>query len=174
MALKLQLVPFAFAPASRGFGKGQYVQGGERALTNGWYDVDVTLTKDQVDTFAFLAANYAEPPLAATARGLGFKVDVRTSGGGTVRAGVFLTTRDGQRWYQQGPVSLSEAGTVEAGFAFAGFTPFGLKNGAKRPRLRPEEIVRIEFGFGGYFGRAGEKIHFTVSPPHALEVVSAW
>ena len=86
---------------------------------------------------------------------------------GAAVCGVFLTTRDGQRWYQRGTRSLSDAGEAELVFAFSAFAPFGERKGSAA-KLRPEDIERVEFGFGGYFGREGERVHFHVSPPRAL------
>ena len=162
-----RLVPLNQMPASVGFGKGQYVQGAAPAVADGWHDVDVTLTKGAVDTFAFLGFTYAGPVYAATARGVAFAVRVPETTDGAAVCGVFLTTRDGQRWYQRGTRSLSDAGEAELVFAFSAFAPFGERKGSAA-KLRPEDIVRVEFGFGGYFGREGERVHFHVSPPRAL------
>ncbi|MGN0847796.1 MAG: hypothetical protein ACI4RA_10495 [Kiritimatiellia bacterium] len=166
--------PFApmFAPLAEpvqgvALGKGVHVKGGEAPRAEGWRRVDVTLTKTGVDTFAFLARDYARGPFPAGAKGVAFSVRVPETTGGGTRCGVFLGTEDGNQWYAQGRVSLSEKGEAEVAFAFAEFNLHGAKQGRRPARLRAEDVRRISIGFGGYFGREGERVVFEASEPKA-------
>lgn len=167
-AFKPRLVPFTVAPQEVTLSKGTFVSGTATPGAEGWYRVDTTLTKGDVDTFAFLQRRYDRAPFSARAKGVGFSVRVPASTGGQAMYGVFLRTRDGTLWYARGGVSLSEKGTTEVSAAFNAFGVHG--KGGTAGRLDPREIVQINFGYGGYFGRAGEKVVFEVSAPRSLEL----
>lgn len=162
------LAPLA-APAPRlELGKGTFVDGSFSEAADGWRRVETTLTKGGVDTFAFLNFVYGAPPLPRTAKGVSFSVRVPASTGGQATCGIFLRTRDGANWYARGLASLSEKGACEVTCAFADFSPHHVPAGAKPARLRAEDIVRISFGYGGYFGKEGERVVFEVRGPRAF------
>lgn len=161
---------FAEPVASVALGKGQYVKGGSTALADGWDRVDVELTKSGVDTFAFLSRVYAKSPLTAKSKGVAFRVRVPETTGGNTSCGVFLATRDGSQWYAHGHASLSQKGAFEVSCALGEFFLHGASRNGPAKSLRPEDVVRINFGFGGYFGQEGEKVSFEVSRPMSLEL----
>ena len=163
-------VDFAEPVASVNLGKGQYVKGAFTPVAGGWDRVDVELTKSDVDTFAFLSRVYAKSPFSAASRGVGFRVRVPETTGGGTQCGVFLVTRDGSQWYAPGHVSLSQKGESEVSCAFGEFFLHGRPKGGKAKTFRPEEVVRVNFGFGGYYGRKGEKVSFGVSRPMSFEL----
>ena len=90
--------------------------------------------------------------------------------GGNTQSGVFLVTRDGSQWYAQGHVPLSKKGEAEVVCAFGEFALHGKPRGGPAKTFRPEDVVRVNFGFGGYFGQEGEKVSFMVSRPMSLEL----
>ena len=151
-------------------GKGQFVKGGSKPLADGWDRVDVELTRSNVDTFAFLSRVYAKSPFSAASKGVGFHVRVPETTGGNTQSGVFLVTRDGSQWYAQGHVPLSKKGEAEVVCAFGEFALHGKPRGGPAKTFRPEDVVRVNFGFGGYFGQEGEKVSFMVSRPMSLEL----
>ncbi len=155
------------------FSRGTHVQGGETALSNGWRRVDVALTKGNVDTYAFLARAYDRSPIPRGGRGVAFEVRVPETTGGHVRGGVFLTTADGEQWFMSAPVSLSRKGKTTVSCAFVEFVRHGMPKGMKAGVLRAEDIRQIKFGFGGYFGKEGERVRFEVSEPKALMFAEA-
>ncbi len=163
--------PLAAAPARLELGKARDVEASFAALPERpWTRVEARLTKGDVDTFAFLNHVYAASPFPATAKGVAFSVRVPETTGGHAHCGIFLQTRDGTTWYAANAFSLSEKGTADVMHAFRDFSPHQTPSGNRRGlRLRPEEIVRVNFGFGGYFGTAGERVVFDVRPPSALE-----
>ena len=165
-----RFVDFAEPVASVNLGKGRYVKGASAPAAAGWDRVDVELTKSDVDTFAFLSRVYAKSPFPATSRGVGFRVRVPETTGGAVQCGVFLVTRDGGQWYAPGHVSLSRKGEFEISCAFGEFFLHGRPRGGKAKTFRPEDVVRVNFGFGGYYGREGEKVSFEVSRPMSFEL----
>lgn len=167
---KPHFVDFAEPVAAVNLGKGQYVKGASTPLAGGWDRVDVELTKSDVDTFAFLSRIYAKSPFSAASRGVGFRVRVPETTGGSASCGVFLVTRDGANWYAPGHVSLSQKGECEVTCSFGEFFLHGRPRGGKAGVFRPEDVVRVNFGFGGYYGRAGEKVSFEVSRPMSFEL----
>ena len=157
------------APAKRlELGKGKYVEGAFSEAADGWRRVETTLTKGGVDTFAFLNFVYGASPLPATAKGVSFSVRVPATTGGQATCGLFIKTHDGITWYAPGRVSLCEKGEHEVSCAFTDFSPHGVPAGRRPARLRAEDVERINFGYGGYFGQAGERVVFEVRAPRAF------
>lgn len=164
-----KLVPMAEPVVATQLSKGVHVRGGERAIGVDWRRVDVSLTKGEVDTFAFLSRRYEKSPFPKEAKGVGFSVRVPETTGGQARCGIFLITEDGSQWYTHGHVSLSTKGEAEVACSFGEFFRHGAR-GPSSARLKVEDVRRINFGFGGYYGREGERIVFEVSPPRALHL----
>lgn len=161
-------VPLVFPSKDVRLSKGTYVDGTAIANADGWYRVETTLKKGGVDTFAFLQRHYGKSPFSAQSKGVGFSVRVPTTTGGQAVCGVFMQTRDGALWYARCGVSLSDKGTADVSAAFNSFSVHGGRGGTGR--LNPQDVVRIDFGYGGYFGREGEKVAFDVSAPRSLEL----
>lgn len=169
---RLGAKPFAIRPcAAPRLGKGQYVAGEVTPLADGFTRVATTLTKSDVDTFAFLVHPYAQSPFTASSKGVSFEVRVSEAGGGNAMLGVFLVTKDDQHYYAQIPISLSQVGVHKVTCSFSNF---GLHRGRQggTGRLRPEDVGQINIGYGGYFGREGERVVFEVSTPAAAELVT--
>ncbi len=61
-------------------------------------------------------------------------------------------------------------GEAEVVCAFGEFALHGKPRGGPAKTFRPEDVVRVNFGFGGYFGQEGEKVSFMVSRPMSLEL----
>ncbi len=167
------IVPLVERPKAFSLSKGTYVKGDEQALADGWRRVDVSLTKGGVDTFAFLSHQYARSPFPAGSKGVAFSVRVPETTGGSTRSGVFLLTEGGHAWYATGKVSLSEKGQADVSCAFSDFSPHGGSRGSRPTKLRVEDIRRINIGFGGYFGREGERVVFDVAEPKAFSLAPA-
>ena len=153
-------------PTAITLGKGKFVSGSNASLQDGWQRVDTVLTKGGVDTFAFLSHSFPSSPLGTNAKGVGFKVRVPETTGGQATCGVFLMTKDGSQWFARAGISLSEKGESEVSCAFSSFNRHGKSQSSKE--LKVEDIVKINFGYGGYYGKEGEKVVFEVSPPHAF------
>lgn len=168
ISLATTFAPITEKPVAVSLGKGRYVTGGEKPLADGWRRVDVSLTQGGVDTFAFLGREYARSPFAPGAKGVAFTVRVPETTGGGAKCGVFLVTRDRLQWYAQGHVSLSEKGEREVVCAFSDFFLHGAPKQGRPARFKPADVVRINFGFGGYYGKEGEHVAFEVSAPRAF------
>lgn len=162
------LVPLASVPKSVYLSKGTHVDGAATALADGWQRVETTLKKGGVDTFAFLQRHYDRSPFPVQSKGVGFSVRVPASTGGQAMCGIFMQTRDGTLWYARGDVSLSEKGEAEVTVAFNAFSAHRAKGFGGR--FDPQDVVHVDFGYGGYFGREGEKVVFEVSAPRSLEL----
>ncbi|MGN0853334.1 MAG: hypothetical protein ACI4Q3_08155 [Kiritimatiellia bacterium] len=168
VAFNPHLAALAGRPASIALERGAFVAGTNAARPDGWQRVDTRLTRGGVDTFAFLAYGYDAPPLRAGApAGVGFKVRVPETTGGHAVCGIFLRTKDGTNWYARGDISLSAKGEAEVFCAFGAFARHG-RGSEGTASLKAEDVVRISFGYGGYFGVEGEKVVFEVSEPHVL------
>ncbi len=74
------------------------------------------------------------------------------------------------RPFEHGHVKLSKKGEAEVVCAFGEFALHGKPRGGPAKTFRPEDVVRVNFGFGGYFGQEGEKVSFMVSRPMSLEL----
>jgi len=84
--------------------------------------------------------------------------------------GLFISDKDGNRWYKGADVSLSQKGTHEVFGLFSVFSPHGARTGSRPATLRPEDVRSVSIGFGGYHGQEGERIVFEMSAPGSLEL----
>ena len=164
------LVPISRAPAKANLGKGMHVKAVTTELPDGFTRVETELTKSDVDTFAFYRWHYGSSPFPSAAKGVGYTVRALNSNGGSVLSGMFITDRDGNQWYKACPVDLSKGGTHEVTAAFASFAPHGGKLKGAVPALTAADVVSVSFGYGGHYGKAGDKIAFEVSAPKSLEL----
>ena len=56
------------------------------------------------------------------------------------------------------------------GRTFGDFDAYAVPSGTQPTSFRPDDIRSISFGFGGYYGRPGERIVFDVSRPVSLKI----
>lgn len=127
---------------------------------SGWHSA-ATLTKGQVDTHLFASFNYAQPLDLTRAEGLSFDTSVPEGQRTTAELLVFINTAGGDRYLAHTGRFLNESGPARAYALFSQFRPFGQTKGA----LDLSKITAIQVGWGGYFGREGERIELTVKPP---------
>ena len=114
-----------------------------------------------VDTFCFTSYLYARPIIPQGAEGLVIDVNVPQRQDYAPGLLVFVQTRQGGRYLANAQHPLSRQGPARIILAFNQFEPFGGTVGA----LDPGEIVRVEIGWGGYFGTAGEILIVETRPP---------
>ena len=170
---RLESRPFAVPQeGSPSVSKGKYVKASVRKLADGFTRAETELTKGDVDTFAFVNHVYARSPFAPDAKGLTFTVRVPEDNPGSARLGVFLALKDGTNFYASTGLTLKKAGTYEVTCTFAEFGHHGSASQGRAAPLRPEDIRRINIGYGGYFGRMGEKVVFDVAAPTACVLTS--
>ncbi|MBM4089792.1 MAG: hypothetical protein FJ276_10245, partial [Planctomycetes bacterium] len=161
LSMTCQPLPQTPRPAA---GRGEFVQSeltGDD--TSGWHAA-ATLTKGQVDTFLFLNFAFAEPLNLTACDGL--TIDAWVPDG--QRTGsellVFLNAANGDRFLAGTGRYLNSPGSSRAYAMFSQFKPFGQTKGD----LDLSQIASISVGWGGYMGTAGERIAFTVKPPHGF------
>jgi hypothetical protein len=158
LSIACELLPDAGKPS---VGKGTHVRSdfsGDDA--SGWR-ASATLTQGQVDTHLFISFNYAKPLDLTRAEGLAFDTSVPDGQRTSAELLVFVNTSEGGRYLAGTGRFLNESGAVRAYALFSQFRPFGDTRGP----LDLSKVTAIQIGWGGYFGREGERIDLTVKPP---------
>ena len=170
------LVVSVLPAATPEMGKGEFVQ----AVVTPEQGVDglpawateATLTKSDTDTFLFLGFRYPE--------GLDLSGDTCLVLDSTVPEGqatpsrllVILVEKDGGQYLVDTGRSLSAPGTARSYVSLSAFAPAGW---AKDPdgRLDLSQITAINIGWGGYLGKEGERVSFTLMQPQSARLADS-
>lgn len=173
-AYRLEPRPLAVSPTEPpSVVKGTYVMANVRMLPDGFARAETELTKGNVDTFAFVSTAYGRSPFAPDAKGLAFTVRVPAANLGNARLGVSLEMKDKSSYFASTGVALKKIGTHEVVCAFADFSRLGAAAHGRAEAFRPEDVRRINIGYAGYYGLAGEKVVFDVSAPKACVLMTS-
>lgn len=160
----------ALPTVTPGVGKGEFVQGGsevDEALSTpdapAWR-MTGTLTKSNVDTFLFATFQYPDGINMSDADCL--VLDSWVPEGQTTPTDllVILTDADGGQYLASTGRRMGATGRQEA---FLPISAFELAGWAKDPNGRMDLacITAMSIGWGGYFGKEGERVQFTLATP---------
>jgi hypothetical protein len=144
-----------------GVSQGQFVKSELTGDDPSGWRAAATLTKGQVDTFLFLDFAYSEPLNLTGCEGLAIETSLPQGQRTPTELLVFLHTPDGGRFLAGTGQYLNEPNSTRAYVMFSQFKPFGQTEGG----LDLSKIASISIGWGGYFGKAEERITLTVKPP---------
>lgn len=126
-----------------------------------------TLTKSDVDTYLFVSFRYPEPVDLTGAQCLVIDTWVPEGQQTPTQLLVILREAGGADYLAPLDRSLAVGGHVRSFVPFSAFDLAGWSKDANA-RLDPGEIGVISVGWGGYFGKEGERIEFSVAVPQLL------
>lgn len=129
----------------------------------GWKAVGC-LRKSGVDTFLFVRLPFAQPVNASAADFV--VVEMEVPAGQTVAASAFLfaVEADGGEFLAPLGFGLDEPGLHRAWVPWARLQPTAWSR-AGDGVLDRSRLVELRIGWGGYVGREGERLEFTLAPP---------
>jgi hypothetical protein len=137
----------------------------EGSAERGWTTVG-TLSKGNVDTHLFLGFSYEKPFSLKESDGVVIDTEVAAMQATHAELLVFIATEGGHRYLANTGRSLRVAGSKQSVLLFSQFHPFDKTT----VPINVEKITTIQVGWGGYFGREGATIRFSVKPPQAFTI----
>jgi hypothetical protein len=137
----------------------------EGSVERGW-TTEGTLTKGNMDTHLFLGFSYEKTFSLKGSDGVVIDTDVATMQETRAELLVFIATEGGHRYLASTGRSLRVAGGKQSVLLFSQFHPFDKTT----VPMNIEKITSIQVGWGGYFGREGETIRFSVKPPQGFAI----
>ena len=146
------------------WGCGETTSGAARSTETGMMQVDVSLLKDDADSWAFYKTNYAASPFGPADKGVAFDLEVLRTLADAPVAGVFLETTNGLSWFFSSDSSLGRIGKRTVYCPFPQFLIIGL-TAKEPPPLDPSSVRAIRIGFGGFRGRSGAQLSYRLSEP---------
>jgi len=160
LALTCEPLPAAAKPT---VGQGEFVRSSLSGDAAAGWCAAATLTKGQVDTHLFMSFDYGQP--LALEQGVGLMVESTVPEGQQTTAEmlVMLHTKDGADYVAGSGRYLNVAGTARSYLMFNRFALAGWSN-PSAGALDLAKVVTIRIGWGGYFGREGEKVTLTAKP----------
>ena len=136
----------------------------ERYAGRGMWQISATLTKGQTDTFLFLRFPYLQPLQLQDAESLVFDTWVPDNQNTPAQLLVILHEKDGADYLASSGRMLGAPGHHQTFLPLSRFQLAGWSNDSNG-QLDLANISEIRVGWGGYYGKEGEKIQFTVSSP---------
>ena len=161
LSLTCEPLPVTAKPS---VGQGEFVRSelaGDAAA--GWCAA-ATLTKGQVDTHLFMSFNYEQPLALDGSAGLMIESTVPEGQRTSAEMLVILHTKENVDFIAGSGRYLNAPGTARAYVMFSQFTLAGW-SGPTKSALDLSQVATIRVGWGGYFGKEGEKVALTAKPP---------
>jgi hypothetical protein len=121
-----------------------------------------------VDTHQFAQFRFTPPLDLSAGDGLVVDVGVGEAQASAAKLYCIVVTSDGGQYITAPGRVLNAAGWGTSQLPWDRFTKAGwVQTGASE--LDPRAITGVSIGWGGYFGRAGEVIGFTVAAPRVVD-----
>ena len=151
-------------------GKGEFVEGGVEARKDGTWHSTARLTKGDVDTHLFVAFDYTTPVDIHTAAC--FVVDTVVPETQRTRTPLRVIVRDanGAECIANTDRILGTPGMLRCYVPLAQFERAGWDQSATAT-FDWSAVTAVRIGWGGYYGKEGETIAFTLSAPQVAHVV---
>jgi hypothetical protein len=160
----------ALAPVTPRVGCGEFVQG-ESAPDEAHgspeapaWRMTATLTKAKVDTFLFAIFDYPDTVDLSDADCLALQVWVPPDQDTSAELLVIVRDQDGGDYLASTGQGLGSPGRHEVFVPVSGFQLAGWSQDPDG-KLDLRHVRAINIGWGGYLGREGEGLEFTLSPP---------
>ncbi len=144
-------------------GKGEFVQAELTRESSKWRAA-ATLTKGQVDTHLFMSLNFPKPVDLSDGEVLALDTWVPKGQETPTELLVILRDKNGSDYVAHAGRSLSQEGQCRSFVLLGQFQPAGW-NKDHGNRLNLSAVAAIRIGWGGYYGKAGEKVEFTTAMP---------
>jgi hypothetical protein len=155
--------------------KGEFVDGKAEPATNNpdspWR-AEAVLTKGEVDTFLFLGFDFASPADVSGAEYVLVETEALPPQSAPAKLYVILVDREGREFFVRTGYGLDQSGPHQCYLPLNGFeramwktTPDGDFNWSA--------VTSIRVGWGGYYGREGERLAFRTTLPIFVRVVKA-
>ena len=153
--------------------KGEFVDGKAEPATNNpdspWR-AEAVLTKGEVDTFLFLGFDFASPADVSGAEYVLVETEALPPQSVPAKLYVILVDREGREFFVRTGYGLDQSGPHQCYLPLKGFeramwetTPEGNFNWSA--------VASIRVGWGGYYGREGERLAFRTTLPIFVRVV---
>ncbi len=156
------------------WGKGEYVEAeltaDEAHSTTdrpAWKYVG-TLTKSDTDTFLFAAFRF-DPQDVSGAEGLDLRLWAPEGQQSPAQCYVMVVDAAGHTWATSLETRLSDFGEFRALVPFSKLTPASWEEQAKGP-LDLTQVAGVVVGWGGYFGKEGERLEYTTALPALFSI----
>lgn len=155
-------------PVASTIGAGEFVRGSLTKEGTRWRALG-TITKSQTDTFLFLVYRYSRPLDLAEADGLAIHASIPQGQTTPSNLLVIVHEKDGGDFVANTGRTLAQAGPSQLIVPWSRFELAGWSKDSDG-RLDTSRIERISIGWGGYYGKEGEKVEFSVEPPEAVRI----
>jgi hypothetical protein len=142
----------------------------EQDKTSHLYQCSGTLTKSEVDTWLFLIFPVNSTESLDNKTTLSFKVFIPQDQDIKGQLLVIVKEKNGGDFIAETGVYLSEVGEMIVRVPLANMQLAGWSKD-EDGMLNPKAIEEIRIGWGGYLGKAGERIVFKTSPPVAEKII---
>jgi len=153
-----------------GVGHGTYVTSSVSGNdSEGWIS-KATLTKGDVDTHLFMDFPIENPDLLSACEGFVFDVTLPEGQTADAQLLVMAATQSGAVFIASTGHYLNRGGSQRLHVGFSQFSLFKEGNGDASKQLDLSKVNSVRFGWGGYFGKEGEKIEFRVGLPQCFAV----
>ncbi len=163
-SFRLETVPFGQAPSVSAPSHPDAASVSYSDLSDGFVRAEATILKSNVDTFMFVPFKYRSSPFKDGMKGVSATVRVTANQPYAPGLIVFALAADGSLYLANAGRSLCEKGAGRVFVPFSAFSPFGKHSNGAKP-FDPAQIIALRFGFGGYYGEAGQIISMDVSRP---------
>ena len=155
-------IPFDVAPAVGKLSHARDVSASCSRLADGFVHAEATILKSNVDTFMFVPFEFSKSPCTKDCEGVFAKLRVTADQKRAPNMIVFANMTDGSMYLSHPDVPLSEKGVFEVLVPFESFFSYG-KAKTEEKSFDPTKVKSFRFGFGGYFGKVGQKISLDIS-----------
>ncbi|MFQ6098039.1 MAG: glycosyl hydrolase, partial [Armatimonadota bacterium] len=123
-----------------------------------------TLTKGDADTFLFVSLNYAKPIDLSEAHSLVFDTWIPEGQQTPAQLLVIVRDADGGDYIARTGRPLSASGPAESVVPLSSLSLAGWSTDSNG-RLDLNRVTSISIGWGGYYGKKGERIEFSLALP---------
>ena len=167
------LVVSVLPAATPEMGKGEFVQAvvtpGQGADGLPMWAAAATLTQSDTDTFLFLGFRYPDGLDLSGAACLVLDTTVPEGQTTPTRMLVILVEKDGGQYLVDTGRSLSAPGAARSYVSLSAFAPAGWASDPDG-RLDLSRIVAVSIGWGGYLGKEGDTVSFTLAQPRSARL----
>lgn len=148
-------------------GKGQFVQAALSGNASEGWQAAATLTRSEVDTHLFLSFELPADLDLSRAQGVAVDTTVPEGQGANAQILVILHEKGGADYIAGTGRFLDDSGEALSQVLFSQFSLCGWSKDANG-RLDPQEITAVRVGWGGYFGKEGERIELRTGSPESF------
>ncbi len=148
-------------------GKGEFVEGGVEPVADAQWRAEATIAKDDVDTFLFASFDFGSPADGSAADCVEFGLAAES--GVPLSLLVILVDSEGREYVADSGCRTGYAEEQRCCVPISRFERAGWRAFPDGP-LNVRSLKTIRVGWGGYLGKAGERVAFQTTTPRLMRI----